>query len=247
SSEPPFLQHTASTTLNRLLGYWRVSLQAVCLSRYGVSPFPVGCRGWQGTVIGSLFRFIEEIAAEEDSKLRDFLDTFQGRVYECPIVNGVHFKGDGYSSCVDTVMLYCLPLFFYKIIRHRALYRMTSDFVEAETSGAIGLISKCILPINPTDPECFHVEQSNPSSGVQMELIQMEILRYNLSHTLSHNLIEVGFATQIMGTQAEIQERHDAVRHLENKLLDLQQFRLPWTMCSGATRFFTRQKVCRKT
>lgn len=27
-------------------------------------------------------------------------DTFRGRVCECPIVNGVQFKGDGYSSCV---------------------------------------------------------------------------------------------------------------------------------------------------
>ncbi|KAG8368485.1 hypothetical protein BUALT_Bualt15G0050300 [Buddleja alternifolia] len=28
-------------------------------------------------------------------------DTFRGRVCECPVVNGVQFKGDGYSSCVD--------------------------------------------------------------------------------------------------------------------------------------------------
>ncbi|GFP88634.1 vacuolar-sorting receptor 3 [Phtheirospermum japonicum] len=27
-------------------------------------------------------------------------DTFRGRVCECPVVNGVHFKGDGYNSCV---------------------------------------------------------------------------------------------------------------------------------------------------
>ncbi|XP_051132627.1 vacuolar-sorting receptor 3-like [Andrographis paniculata] len=27
-------------------------------------------------------------------------DTFRGRVCECPVVNGVKFKGDGYSSCV---------------------------------------------------------------------------------------------------------------------------------------------------
>ncbi|XP_057782920.1 vacuolar-sorting receptor 3-like [Salvia miltiorrhiza] len=27
-------------------------------------------------------------------------DTFRGRVCECPVVNGVQFKGDGYSSCV---------------------------------------------------------------------------------------------------------------------------------------------------
>ncbi|XP_073045597.1 vacuolar-sorting receptor 3-like [Primulina eburnea] len=27
-------------------------------------------------------------------------DTFRGRVCECPVVNGVQFKGDGYSSCI---------------------------------------------------------------------------------------------------------------------------------------------------
>lgn len=34
---------------------------------------------------------------------------------------------------------------------------MTSDFVDAAISGAIGVISRCIPPINPTDPECFHM------------------------------------------------------------------------------------------
>lgn len=26
-------------------------------------------------------------------------DTFRGRVCECPLVDGVQFKGDGYTSC----------------------------------------------------------------------------------------------------------------------------------------------------
>lgn len=30
-------------------------------------------------------------------------DTFRGRVCECPVVDGVQFKGDGYSSCVGKV------------------------------------------------------------------------------------------------------------------------------------------------
>ena len=34
---------------------------------------------------------------------------------------------------------------------------MTSDFVVAAISGAIGVINRCIPPINPTDPECFHM------------------------------------------------------------------------------------------
>ncbi|KAL0422532.1 UNVERIFIED_CONTAM: Vacuolar-sorting receptor 3 [Sesamum latifolium] len=32
-------------------------------------------------------------------------DTFRGRVCECPVVNGVQFKGDGYRSCVETESL----------------------------------------------------------------------------------------------------------------------------------------------
>ncbi|KAK6928680.1 CLU domain [Dillenia turbinata] len=44
-----------------------------------------------------------------------------------------------------------------KILRDRALYKVTSDFVDAAISGAIGVINRCIPPINPTDPECFHI------------------------------------------------------------------------------------------
>ena len=42
-------------------------------------------------------------------------------------------------------------------MRDRALYKVTSDFVDAAINGAIGVISGCIPPINPTDPECFHM------------------------------------------------------------------------------------------
>ena len=50
-----------------------------------------------------------------------------------------------------------LELFSNRILRDRALYKVTSDFVDAAISGAIGVISRCIPPINPTDPECFHM------------------------------------------------------------------------------------------
>ncbi|KAM7263463.1 hypothetical protein ACFE04_001146 [Oxalis oulophora] len=43
------------------------------------------------------------------------------------------------------------------ILRDRALYKVTSDFVDAAVSGAVGVINRCIPPINPTDPECFHI------------------------------------------------------------------------------------------
>ncbi|KAK3023993.1 hypothetical protein RJ639_044150, partial [Escallonia herrerae] len=48
-----------------------------------------------------------------------------------------------------------------RILRDRALYKVTSDFVDAAMSGAIGVISRCIPPINPTDPECFHMYVHN--------------------------------------------------------------------------------------
>ncbi|KAF8009776.1 hypothetical protein BT93_J0694 [Corymbia citriodora subsp. variegata] len=48
-----------------------------------------------------------------------------------------------------------------RILRDRALYKVTSDFVDAAVNGAIGVISRCIPPINPTDPECFHMYVHN--------------------------------------------------------------------------------------
>ncbi|KAL9262814.1 Clustered mitochondria protein-like protein, partial [Drosera capensis] len=48
-----------------------------------------------------------------------------------------------------------------RILRDRALYKVTSDFVDAATNGAIGVINRCIPPINPTDPECFHMYVHN--------------------------------------------------------------------------------------
>ncbi|KAG5042225.1 hypothetical protein JHK87_006140 [Glycine soja] len=48
-----------------------------------------------------------------------------------------------------------------RILWDRALYKVTSDFVDAAINGAIGVISGCIPPINPTDPECFHMYVHN--------------------------------------------------------------------------------------
>ncbi|XP_076911185.1 clustered mitochondria protein-like [Bidens hawaiensis] len=48
-----------------------------------------------------------------------------------------------------------------RILRDRALYKVSSDFVDAAIRGAIGVISRCIPPINPTDPECFHMYVHN--------------------------------------------------------------------------------------
>ncbi|KAF9675620.1 hypothetical protein SADUNF_Sadunf09G0051100 [Salix dunnii] len=60
-----------------------------------------------------------------------------------------------------------------RILRDRALYKVTSDFVDAATKGAIGVISRCIPPINPTDPECYHMYVHNNiffSFAVDMDL-----------------------------------------------------------------------------
>lgn len=43
-------------------------------------------------------------------------DTFRGRVCECPVVNGVQFKGDGYRSCSGmSRILICSVV--YRIVR----------------------------------------------------------------------------------------------------------------------------------
>lgn len=68
-----------------------------------------------------------------------------------------------YSSCKEikfaSKISYTPYLNFLlcRIMRDRALYKVTSDFVDAATNGAIGVINRCIAPINPTDPECFHM------------------------------------------------------------------------------------------
>ncbi|XWS32553.1 hypothetical protein CRYUN_Cryun23aG0167800 [Craigia yunnanensis] len=63
-----------------------------------------------------------------------------------------------------------------KILRDRALYKVTSDFVDAAISGAIGVINRCIPPINPTDPKCFHMYVHNNiffSFAVDVDLEQL--------------------------------------------------------------------------
>ncbi|KAG8363575.1 hypothetical protein BUALT_Bualt19G0036700 [Buddleja alternifolia] len=65
-----------------------------------------------------------------------------------------------------------------RILRDRALYKVSSDFVDAATSGAIGVISRCIPPINPTDPECFHMYVHNNiffSFAVDADLEQLPL------------------------------------------------------------------------
>ncbi|KAF0935157.1 hypothetical protein E2562_030438 [Oryza meyeriana var. granulata] len=48
-----------------------------------------------------------------------------------------------------------------RILRGRALYKVTCDFVDAAVKGAVGVINRCIPPINPTDPDCFHMYVHN--------------------------------------------------------------------------------------
>ncbi|XP_042008501.1 clustered mitochondria protein-like [Salvia splendens] len=69
-----------------------------------------------------------------------------------------------------------------RILRDRALYKVITDFVDAATSGAIGVISRCIPPINPTDPECFHMYVHNNiffSFAVDADLEQLAQRRAN--------------------------------------------------------------------
>lgn len=48
-----------------------------------------------------------------------------------------------------------------RIMRDRALYKVNCDFVEAATKGAKAVINRCIPPINPTDPDRFHMYVHN--------------------------------------------------------------------------------------
>lgn len=43
-------------------------------------------------------------------------DTFRGRVCECPVVNGVQFKGDGYRSCSGMLRILICSV-DYQIVR----------------------------------------------------------------------------------------------------------------------------------
>ncbi|XP_027159196.1 clustered mitochondria protein [Coffea eugenioides] len=78
-----------------------------------------------------------------------------------------------------------------RILRDRALYKVTSDFVDAAINGAIGVISRCIPPINPTDPECFHMYVHNNiffSFAVDADLEQLS--RKQASDAYASNRIE---------------------------------------------------------
>ncbi|KAA8520267.1 hypothetical protein F0562_014523 [Nyssa sinensis] len=86
-----------------------------------------------------------------------------------------------------------------RILRDRALYKVTSDFVDAAIRGAIGVISRCIPPINPTDPECFQMYVHNNiffSFAVDADLEQLSRkqasnINVKIENTsLLHNLTE---------------------------------------------------------
>jgi protein TIF31 len=68
-----------------------------------------------------------------------------------------------FFSCYPTYWIDCfIPVvthyfWLHRILRGRALYKVTCDFVDAAVKGAVGVINRCIPPINPTDPECFHM------------------------------------------------------------------------------------------
>ncbi|XP_057872432.2 clustered mitochondria protein [Cryptomeria japonica] len=64
-----------------------------------------------------------------------------------------------------------------RILRDRALYKVSCDFVDAAIKGAKGVISRCIPPINPTDPERFHMYVHNNiffSFAVDADFTQMQ-------------------------------------------------------------------------
>ena len=62
-------------------------------------------------------------------------------------------------------------------MRDRALFKVSCDFVDAAIKGAKGVINRCIPPINPTDPERFHIYVHNNiffSFAVDADFAQMQ-------------------------------------------------------------------------
>ena len=48
-----------------------------------------------------------------------------------------------------------------RILRDRALFRVHSEFTDAAAKGARAVIGRCIPPLNPTDPERYHMYVHN--------------------------------------------------------------------------------------
>ncbi|KAK1413342.1 hypothetical protein QVD17_35114 [Tagetes erecta] len=100
-----------------------------------------------------------------------------------------------------------------RILRDRALYKVSSDFVDAAISGAIGVISRCIPPINPTDPECFHMYVHNNiffSFAVDADLEQLS-RKQSLDSNLNSSEKVLTKASKINGEKstAAAVENHD--------------------------------------
>ncbi|XP_037496881.1 clustered mitochondria protein [Jatropha curcas] len=101
-----------------------------------------------------------------------------------------------------------------RILRDRALYKVTSDFVDAAISGAIGVISRCIPPINPTDPECFHMYVHNNiffSFAVDADLEQL-----SKKHSVDFNSKTQNVASSLNPSEKVATDLTDGAGRLSN-------------------------------
>ncbi|KAK4481775.1 hypothetical protein RD792_012686 [Penstemon davidsonii] len=108
-----------------------------------------------------------------------------------------------------------------RILRGRALYKVTSEFVDAATSGAVGVIDRCIPPINPTDPECFHMYVHNNiffSFAVDAELEQLSRKHVSVveSTISSQNSYEKTYKSLPLGASRASNENEVGVPNMEN-------------------------------
>ncbi|KAJ8640877.1 hypothetical protein MRB53_017571 [Persea americana] len=84
-----------------------------------------------------------------------------------------------------------------RILHDIALYKVTCDFVDAAISGAVGVINRCIPPINPTDLDGFRMYVRNNiffSFAVDADIWQMSkenesIVRSTFGHML--NILQI--------------------------------------------------------
>ncbi|XP_078438775.1 tetratricopeptide repeat (TPR)-containing protein isoform X2 [Wolffia australiana] len=101
-----------------------------------------------------------------------------------------------------------------RILRDRALYKVACDFVDAAINGAVGVISRCIPPINPTDPECFHMYVHNNiffSFAVDSDLGQISKSQLpDLSQVAKHLATDVSDSSGDAATDPQMSDGEQA-------------------------------------
>ncbi|KAL6974078.1 hypothetical protein U1Q18_028260 [Sarracenia purpurea var. burkii] len=114
-----------------------------------------------------------------------------------------------------------------RILRDRALYKVTSDYVDAAINGAIGVISRCIPPINPTDPECFHITSSNFQAGALASLV------VGVDLSLFYSMLNEGVKSVGLLSMADGSIKRSCYRLASNEDGGCGEFKVCGLLCYG--------------